>query len=179
MNKKGPEWEAVTIINPRVNSNSNSKLKCLFCDYTFTGGATRLRAHLLQRTGLGVKICSGDIPQLLLSRVIEEDQRLIDEAKAKTKAIKLALIKNQRTLDQCSQNNLKANLDSQISKFMFTESVPFLKIESPYLKNFISLSCPAYHLPNRKTLATTHLDREYSSVKAAVENAKNTNRFRS
>ena len=50
--------------------------------------------------------------QILLTRVIEEDQKLIID-KAKTKTIKLALIKNQRTLDECSRIEPWLEADSQ------------------------------------------------------------------
>lgn len=52
---KGLEWEQVEVLEGK---GSQRRVKCLHCLFTFTGGATRIRCHLLAEKGGGVQACS-------------------------------------------------------------------------------------------------------------------------
>ncbi|KAJ7970782.1 Dimer_Tnp_hAT domain-containing protein [Quillaja saponaria] len=54
---KYPLWAFVTITK-RVEEGGNKCWACNFCNETFTGSYTRVKAHLLQTSSYGIKSCS-------------------------------------------------------------------------------------------------------------------------
>lgn len=54
---KGEEWNHVEIIKAGIAHN-NPKVSCNYCALEFTGGLTRIAAHLTGASGYGVRPCA-------------------------------------------------------------------------------------------------------------------------
>lgn len=55
--REGPEWKHVIVVETKAKQQP--KVQCLYCDKVFTGGATRIRAHILgDRPAVGVAKCA-------------------------------------------------------------------------------------------------------------------------
>jgi hypothetical protein len=86
--EKGEEWKHVTVLS-NGNSHNSVKMKCVYCDKEFTGGADRIRFHLAgDRKSSHIGQCSA-VPE----RVTEIFKRKNDEkeqaANQKQKLMKL------------------------------------------------------------------------------------------
>ena len=81
---------------------------------------------------------------------------------------------NQSSLKQTTLSNApraaKEFSDNAVAKFFFSEGIPFAKVNSPYFREMLrSVSkIPDYKPPNRHTLASKLLNKEYRNMREAV-----------
>jgi hypothetical protein len=71
-----PLWVHVTRYNidgSESHGKNNSRFKCHFCDEVFMGSYSRVRAHLLKISGVGVKQCT-KISYPVLEKLRKEDE---------------------------------------------------------------------------------------------------------
>jgi len=61
-----PLWRYVSKLR-KISSGGNNIIKCNLCDFLFNGSYTRVRAHLLQLKGEGVRSC----PKVSSSKIVE------------------------------------------------------------------------------------------------------------
>ena len=60
-NAESPLWQYVTKVEKpagaSVKSGGNTYFKCNYCDVVFMGSYSRVKAHLLQISGKGIRAC--------------------------------------------------------------------------------------------------------------------------
>ena len=60
-NAESPLWQYVTKVEKpagaSVKSGGNTYFKCNYCDIVFMGSYSRVKAHLLQISGKGIRAC--------------------------------------------------------------------------------------------------------------------------
>ena len=61
-----PLWRHVSKLR-KTSGGGNNLIKCSLCDFSFNGSYTRVRAHLLQLKGEGVRSC----PKVSSSKLVE------------------------------------------------------------------------------------------------------------
>ncbi len=174
---KGKEWDSVIIVEKGSGSKQN-KVRCLYCKAQFLASATRIRSHIINSKGAGIGRCKASPPQALI-----DELKKIEKSKVQSQRgleIRRKLERNfrdgklkQKCLTDSSSGACKEEADSALSRFFFAEGIPFVKASSPYFREMLlSVSkSPGYRPPDRHTIASTLLDKEYKSLKEAVSNA--------
>jgi len=61
-----PLWRYVSKLR-KTSGGGNNVIKCSLCDFSFNGSYTKVRAHLLQLKGEGVRSC----PKVSSSKLVE------------------------------------------------------------------------------------------------------------
>jgi hypothetical protein len=82
LNDSTPLWQYVTRVVERSENGGNVKFTCNFCRATFSGSYFRVKAHLLQISGHGVRICSK-----MTNEEVVRLKRLQDETEARAKTL--------------------------------------------------------------------------------------------
>lgn len=65
------------------------------------------------------------------------------------------------------------SLDQQLLKMICKEYHPFSLVEDPEFKKFVSLLCPGYYLPSRKTLSQSLLPQVYDGLVESIKEKLN------
>ncbi|CAO2149939.1 unnamed protein product [Urochloa humidicola] len=74
-NEKKPLWRYVEILES--TKGQGAKVKCRFCNHLFQGSYSRVKAHLLNISGFGVRVC-----RVMTADVLEQLQAEVDAADA-------------------------------------------------------------------------------------------------
>ncbi|KAH7284163.1 hypothetical protein KP509_34G042100 [Ceratopteris richardii] len=181
MSKRGQEWDYVDKV--KTLTKGQHRCKCKFCDHVWDGGANRMRAHILGLRGYGISKCD-KVPEEVkvvckkLQRKSTEDLVMygfmasqcenethgIDEqndvyafglgessggnpSKRKTESVG-ALLK-------AWDSKVCVDVDIALHMFFFAEDIPFWKVRSPYLQDFVNLvgrAGPSYKVPSYNRL---------------------------
>lgn len=70
-----PLWQFVTKVEKLGDNGGSLVFKCNFCNLTFRGSYSRVKAHLLKTSGHGIRICSD-----VTTEKLQEMQTLVDDA---------------------------------------------------------------------------------------------------
>ena len=114
IDKSSTEYDCVLVLE-----NENSKtplLECIYCKHRFRGSATRIRAHIIGQSGMGVRRCSGTLPDSIVEKLsqINEDavkRNLENERNRKLKANAVLASTPDRNIKKMLQNSTQENLN--------------------------------------------------------------------
>lgn len=168
----GFEWELVFVVNESSKKGSNPYVKCIFCDLAFHGNATRIRAHILGTSGIGVQRCKCP-PSHVVETLISTEKQSAERKEAMSRKRKLSTIANQPTISEVIGKSAVKIADEALARFFIAEGIPFRKLESPFFRDMIkSISevGPCYIAPGKKKLSGTLLCDEYNRVKIRLAN---------
>lgn len=131
---KGPEWKHVTIL--KEEEGKNPQVKCVYCDFTFFGGATRIRGHFLSRGSVGVKACSAcpeaskkELEGLETSKRVEQNKKRRLQELDRAASAPPAIASKQSTIHAAFQKQDKTEVDSLWARAFFGNGLPFRLIE--------------------------------------------------
>jgi hypothetical protein len=169
---RGREWEAVVVLE-EATSKSNALVKCIYCRSKLRSTATRIRQHIISSLGRGVGACTGKPPKDLIDALTKEDhskseKKIEKQRQDKLKAAAASTMTQKRLTFQPSGND---GANDAVAKFFFAEGIPFMKVNSPYFRDMLKAvsKAPGYTPPDRHTLATTMLDKQYKETQKLVE----------
>ena len=163
-------WEAYAIIKKGVGK-SQSEIRCLFYKKQFTATAWRATGHILSSRGKGVGRCTGKPPAELIESLQsdsakKEEKRIEDESVSK---LKVAAEKSKQTQSKLkfTATTGKELATAAVGRFFFSEGIAFRKVNSPeFLEMLEAVSkVPNFKPPDRCTLSTTILDKQYTATK--------------
>ncbi|RZC20175.1 hypothetical protein D0Y65_006855 [Glycine soja] len=165
-----------------------------YCDFTFNGSYTRMRAHLLKMTGNGVRVCQKvTVAKLIDLKKIDNEATLRVE-RSKTKSVSLPPVSTQHQMDTNTLGvdpkkrktssvenafNLQARetLDHEIARMFYSSGLPFhLARNPPYRKAFAYAAnnqISGYQPPGYNKLRTTLLQNERRHVENLLQPIKN------
>jgi Protein of unknown function (DUF 659) len=198
-NDSTPLWQYVTRVVERSENGGNVKFICNFCRATFSRSYFRVKAHLLQIPGHGVRICSK-----MTNEEVVRLKRLQDETEARAKTLvpkqvplpsasslnrdgeslpipigerggkRRGLTAIEKSFDVATRNEI----DEEISRAFYTGCPSFNFARNPhFIKSYQILSnsgVKGYKPPSYNKIRTTLLDRERVHVDRLLEPLKST-----
>ena len=150
-------WRYVLKLRETPGGGGNNMIKYSLCDFSFHGSYTRVRAHLLQIQGEGVRSC----PKVSSSKLIEF-KKLDNEATLKIEISKKKKVPLPLVSDEGNQKNktlrLKGPLESsfniqardildyEIARMFYFSSLPFNLASSSYYRSAFSYAANTSNL---------------------------------
>jgi hypothetical protein len=184
---KGAEWNHVTVVEDGGKKGiAYATVHCLYCDKTYSGGANRIRAHLIGGDTSILKC--GNVPDEVACamKVLNEgkekkdrDRKIRNELDRLTKTAGSTKKPLQQTSIAASfSTGCKAAADAAVAQFFYANGIAFSVVESKYFKEALSAvaKCgPSYKPPTRAALsgdllsgAVTGVDKKLSEFKAQM-----------
>ena len=146
--RKGPEWDNVVILNDNSIRSLNPKVKCVFCEKEFFGGACRIRSHFLGDDRKHVSQCKA-VPDAVRQLLEKNDEKRRKEAakKKKAEALDKATAKNvtaaigqsttHTTIPSWTTKGTKEEADRAIARAFFANGIPFNVLDNEYFKDAV------------------------------------------
>ena len=178
---KGPEWVHVMILNGNVKNAAFSKLQCIYCQKEYTGGVSRIRAHLNGSGDIHIRKCE-DVPEDIMKKFQEDKterlkqeilKRKRDALNDATKASKShdaqahTSSTKQARLPGMFQHGAKQLADAAVARCFYANGLPFVVAESKHFKEMLEavIRCgPGYRPPSRSAIADKLLQNEVLDV---------------
>ncbi len=174
------EWDLVSIVEDR-GRNKDPRVNCSYCGKDYTGGVTRIRAHILgNKSQLGVAKCQGEVPAEVVDRLklAEEAKEREAQRKRRREQLQRAASGAQSTLSASksgTQSSIqaafaradKSEVDAAVARCFYANGIPFNVARNPFFKDAvaaIAAAGPGYKPPSSETLRTTLLEREKESL---------------
>lgn len=167
--REGIEWESVTVLNENPLNSKNPRLQCNSCGHEFSGGASRIKGHILQTKNSGVSPCTKPVASLVTALKQIDSQKEREEAvkQGQKRAAEYSAISSsgsrdskQCSIEDCRSTQCKADLDMLVSKFFFANGIAFNVARSPEWRDLVAgLSKGSYKAPGSEALRTTHLQK--------------------
>ncbi|KAH1257780.1 hypothetical protein GmHk_03G007665 [Glycine max] len=165
-----------------------------YCDFTFNGSYTRMRAHLLKMTRNGVRVCQKvTVAKLIDLKKIDNEATLRVE-RSKTKSVSLPPVSTQHQMDTNTLGvdpkkrktssvenafNLQARetLDHEIARMFYSSELPFHLARNPHYRKAFAYAAnnqiSGYQPPSYNKLRTTLLQNERRHVENLLQPIKN------
>ncbi|CAI0544577.1 unnamed protein product [Linum tenue] len=131
-------WDHVSVFGGFDKGSGTKRWKCNHCNLRYNGSYSRVRAHLLGFSGVGVKSCPAIDSSLREGFQILEEERLDRKRKKhatsggkpgkRTKTSQLAI---------AWKNISKKDVDDMVTRFFFADGVNVDLIESPYFLDMV------------------------------------------
>jgi len=172
----------------KTPGGGNNIINCNLCDFSFNGSYTRVRAHLLQLKGEGVRSC----PKVSSSKLVEF-QKLDNEATLKIEISnkrKVPLpasdegnqtnkgVRLKGPLESSFNNQARDTLDCEIARMFYSLDLPFHLARSPYYRSTFSCTTNTSNLseyvpPTYNKLRGSLLSKERSHVENLLQPIRN------
>ncbi|XP_075645144.1 uncharacterized protein LOC142616155 [Castanea sativa] len=172
-----PLWKYVTKLEKAAAGGGNVTFRCNYCEKTFKGSYSRVKAHLLKLSNCGIQPCGkvGD-------EYLNEMQKLEDayeESSRRLKKPKLVSLPS----DSPSSPHLGPTLSSTatnslIARTFYYAGLPFHFAKNPYWIEMIKFACNnnlvGYIPPGYNKLRTTLLHKEKVHIEKLLKSIKDT-----
>ncbi|KAI4322365.1 hypothetical protein L6164_022068 [Bauhinia variegata] len=162
-------WKHVSVFGGFDKGSGTKKWKCNHCNLRYNGSYSRVRAHLLGFSGVGVKGCPAIDRSLREAFQILEEERVSRRKKRTTGTGKHT--KRVRT----SRPNLscvaKEDVDEILARFFFADGLNATIINSPYFHEMIKAVTafgPGYEPPSMHELYDCFLSKEKERIEKSV-----------
>ena len=174
-----------------IEGGGNFEFVCSFCEVSFRGSYTRVKAHLLKISGKGIRPCAK------IGRVkLEELKKLEDEAilrieSSKVKSVPLPPLSSQSEsqpsvesrkrratgpLADAFNTQARETLDHEIARMFYSSGLPFHLARNPHFVKAFSFAAnnyiSGYVPPGYTKLRTTLLEKERDNVEKLLEQKK-------
>lgn len=191
--EKTPLWKFVEKME-RTAGGGNTKFKCNYCKEIFNGSYSRVKAHLLRESGMGVKKCSK-----VTDAIFVQLKKIVEEADAKLNASRPTIPlpptstrasstftsrtehgfynkKKRKGSSEGSSNPLEKSfnvggreeLDKRIARMFYANGISFNLAKSPHyvgaFTHAANSSLSGYVPPGYNKLRTTLLEQERMHV---------------
>lgn len=185
--RDGAEWKHVTVLELR--QKQQPKVKCLYCDKVYIGGATRIRAHILgNRPAAGVARCT-KVQELakeafLTVRKLQATKDSAAEEKVKKRKLydlsqSLASASNhasgsgtQATIPARFKLQTGESVDHAWAKAFYANGVPFSLADDPAFVDAVKMTadnCTGYKPPSAWRLSNGLLDSTLEQIKSELQ----------
>ncbi|XP_030970895.1 uncharacterized protein LOC115991330 [Quercus lobata] len=164
-----PLWKYVTRLEKASVGSGNVSFKCNYCEKTFKGSYSRVKAHLLKLPKFGIQACAkvGDEYQ-------NEMQKLEDAFEESSRRLKKPKLVSLPT-DSPTSPNLDNSL---IARTFYSAGLPFHFAKNPYWIEMIKFAANnnlvGYIPPGYNKLRTTLLQKERAHIEKLLRAIKDT-----
>lgn len=168
-------WEHVSVFGGFDRGSGTKRWKCNHCNLRYNGSYSRVRAHLLGFSGVGVKSCPAVDMSLREAFQILEEERLARKKKRTSGNGKPS--KRTRT----SQSVLtvkpipKEDADETLARFFYADGLNVNIINSAYfieMVKAISSVGPGYELPSTNKLSDSFLSKEKRKIEKYMDSIR-------
>lgn len=195
---KCTDWKHVNVVADTGTDTGDQKagvtrMQCIYCDKSFAGGVSRIRAHLL---GTSAMIKCSKVPPEVIDSITKENEKraevnlLWTAKRAIDKVTKVTMPahvsdgpqpgSSQQSLTQVTiQHSFNATskqlADAAVARLFYGCGIPFAVVEAQYFKDALIAvtKCGAgYKPPSRVAISTTLLDNEVCSTEAKLSEFK-------
>lgn len=166
-------WKHVSVFGGFDKGSGTKRWKCNHCNLRYNGSYSRVRAHLLGFTGVGVKSCPS------IDKSLREEFRRLEEERLQRKKKKNPLnAKIGKRMKNCQlnftnpiRNIAKEDVDETIARFFYADGLNMDVVNSPYFREMIRALAafgPGYVPPSRDMLSDTFLSKEKAKLDKAI-----------
>ncbi|XP_061345347.1 uncharacterized protein LOC133291156 [Gastrolobium bilobum] len=128
-------WKHVSVFGGFDKGSGTKRWKCNHCNLRYNGSYSRVRAHLLGFSGVGVKSCPA------IDRSLKESFQILEEERVARKKKRASGTGKHSKRIRTSRPNLtcitKEDVDEMLVRFFFAEGLHANIINSPYFQEMI------------------------------------------
>ncbi|KAF4369946.1 hypothetical protein G4B88_016107 [Cannabis sativa] len=170
-------WKHVSVFGGFDKGSGTKRWKCNHCNLRYNGSYSRVRAHLLGFTGVGVKSCPAIDRSLREAFQILEEERIARKKKRVSGGDKLGgkqRIRASRRPSSSSSSTCvgKEDVDDIVARFIYANGLNVNVVSSPYFREMakaIGASGPGYEPPPIDELSDSFLNKEKGRIEKYVE----------
>ncbi|XP_077240039.1 uncharacterized protein LOC143880943 [Tasmannia lanceolata] len=166
-------WKHVSVFGGFEKGSGTKRWKCNHCNLRYNGSYSRVRAHLLGFTGVGVKSCPA------IDRSLREAFQILEEERIARKKKRMAGTTKPGKRIRPSQPSLtcvwkafaKEDVDDVVARFFYANGLNFNVTNSPYFHDMakaIAAFGPGYEPPSIENLSNSFLSKEKTRINKAV-----------
>ncbi|EEF34936.1 protein dimerization, putative [Ricinus communis] len=164
-------WEHVSVFGGFDRGSGTKRWKCNHCNLRYNGSYSRVRAHLLGFSGVGVKSCPAIDRSLREAFQILEEERLVRKKKKNSANGK----PGKRTrISQASiswKTITKEDVDDIVARFFYADGLNIDVVNSPYFHEMvkaIGAFGSGYELPSIDKLSDSFLGKEKGRIEKSL-----------
>ncbi|PON75282.1 HAT, C-terminal dimerization domain containing protein [Trema orientale] len=162
-------WKHVSVFGGFDKGSGTKRWKCNHCNLRYNGSYSRVRAHLLGFSGVGVKSCPAIDRSLREAFQILEEERLARRKKRISGSEKPGKrIRTSRPSGTCVS---KEDVDDIVARFFYADGLNVNVVNSPYFREMtkaIASYGPRYEPPSIDELSDSFLSKEKGRVEKSV-----------
>ncbi|CAO2814660.1 unnamed protein product [Amaranthus hypochondriacus] len=166
-------WKHVSVFGGFDKGSGTKRWKCNHCNLRYNGSYSRVRAHLLGFSGVGVKSCPA------IDKSIRDEFRILEEERLQKKKKKNPFSsKVGKRIKNCQLNFTgpirslaKEDVDETVARFFYADGLNMNTVNSPYFMEMIRAIAafgPGYEPPSRDMLSDTFLSKEKAKLDKAI-----------
>lgn len=162
-------WKHVSVFGGFDKGSGTKRWKCNHCNLRYNGSYSRVRAHLLGFTGVGVKSCPAIDRSLREAFQILEEERLARKKKRNSGNGKPG--KRIRTSRPSLTCVTKEDVDDILARFFYADGLNIKVVNSPYfleMAKAIAAFGPGYEPPTKDELSDSFLSKEKGRIEKSV-----------
>ncbi|KAJ8767768.1 hypothetical protein K2173_020708 [Erythroxylum novogranatense] len=164
-------WEHVTVFGGFHRGSGTKRWKCNHCNLRYNGSYSRVRAHLLGFSGLGVKSCPA------IDRSQREAFQILEEERLAKKKKKSPRNDKPSKHIQTSQPSLvtKEDVDDAVARFFYASGLNIDVVNSPYFNEMvkgIGSFGDGYEAPSTDKLYDLFLRKERGRIEKSVSQVR-------
>jgi len=158
-------WKHVSVFGGFDKGSGTKRWKCNHCNVRYNGSYSRVRAHLLGFSGVGVKSCPA------IDRSLKESFQILEEERvARKKKPYFGTGKNGKRVwtSRSSVTRIsKDDVDEKLARFFFADGLHANTINSPYFQEMIKVVAafgPGYEPFSMHDLCGSFLNKEKERI---------------
>lgn len=158
-------WQHVSIFGRFDKGSGTKRWKCNHCNVRYNGSYSRVRAHLLGFSGVGIKSCPAIDGSLREAFQILEEDRLTRKKKLTSESAKPS--KRIRISRSSLPYATKEDMDEIVARFFYVHALNINAANSPYFHDMVKAIAtfgPGYEPPSVDELSDSFLSREKGRI---------------
>lgn len=162
-------WKHVSVFGGFDKGSGTKRWKCNHCNLRYNGSYSRVRAHLLGFSGVGVKSCPA------IDRSLKESFQILEEERVARKTKRASGTGKHGKRIRTSRTNLtcvtKEDVDKMLATFFFADGLNANIINSPYFHDMIKTVAafgPGYEPLSIHELSGSFLSKEKEKIEKYV-----------
>lgn len=166
-------WKHVSVFGGFNKGSGTKRWKCNHCNLRYNGSYSRVRAHLLGFTGVGVKSCPAIDRSLREAFQILEEERLARRKKRTCGSGKPSkcIQTSQSNLTRGEKTITKERVDYIVARFFYADGLNISAVNSPYFHEMtkaIAAFGPDYEPPTLDVLDDSFLSKEKARIEKSM-----------
>lgn len=165
-------WKHVSVFGGFDKGSGTKRWKCNHCNQRYNGSYSRVRAHLLGYSGLGVKPCPSIDNSVRETFSVLEKDRI---AKKLMKKRKVSPSRNTMRKHALGVNHQTEYVDDNVARFFYVDGVNVNVVNSAYFREMVKTVGafgPTYELPSKEHLSGSLLSKEKLRLEKALALAR-------
>ncbi|KAF6146804.1 hypothetical protein GIB67_007518 [Kingdonia uniflora] len=166
-------WKHVSVFGGFQTRTGTKRWKCNHCNLRYNGSYSRVRAHLLGFTGVGVKSCPA------VDRSLRDAFQILEEERLSRKKKKIPLMGKSNKRCRSSQPNhisvgktlSKDDVDDVVARSFYADGLNFDIVNSLYFQEMVKAIAsfgPGYEPPSIEKLSGSFLSKEKSRMEKSI-----------